>query len=434
MSRKKNKKSKIKRVAVQTLGCSKNVVDSERLIYLLDKNGFLYTEDYSKADAWVINTCGFINDAKQESIEQILSAADLKERGLLKKLIVAGCLSERYGKQLRDQVLEVDHFFGVNSQHDIIKILKGDYEVLDEGGRILLTPRHYAYLKISEGCNHRCAFCAIPLIRGTYISKSEEELIAEAETLVQNGVKELVMIAQDTTYYGKDLYGRPTIASLADKLSGIDGLEWLRLMYTFPVGFPVDILEVMAEKENFCKYIDIPLQHISDPVLKAMGRGSSEQSLKNLIDLIRENVPGVTLRTTFITGFPNETEEDFIKLHEFIKEYKFDRLGVFKYSPEDETSAFELGDPIPDEVKSERLDILMREQMEISTQKNKELEGKTLKVLIDGETANGYTGRTERDAPEVDNAVIIRSNRELKPGTFADVRIVSSEAYDLYGE
>lgn len=430
---KKFKSQRIKNIAVLTLGCPKNVVDSEEFALQLRKSGMRITSDPEGADAMIINTCGFIAPAKEESVQAILEAVELKKSGGIKKLIVTGCLSQRYGESLREQIGEVDHFFGINSAGNILNALNGDFKRGLFGERIL-TPPHYAYLKISEGCDHPCSFCAIPLIRGRHISRPKEKIIAEASRLVSEGTKELILIAQDTTYYGKDLYGEKKLAGLAEGLSAIKGLSWLRIMYTYPAQFPFDMLEVMASRENICNYIDIPLQHISDGILKSMRRGMTRKSTEELICRIRDTVPGIAIRSTFITGYPGETERQFLELLDFIRDVKLDRVGVFTYSPEEDTPAYDLGDPVENTEKQRRMEELMKAQMKISLEKNKSLIGTEVKVLIDEDKDGKLFGRTEHDAPEIDNSVIIEKNSSAAPGDFVHVEVTDATDYDLYGK
>lgn len=426
---------KADKVNVITLGCSKNTVDSEYMIGALKKAGIETTFNLNKTDILIINTCGFIGPAKEESLQAILEACELKNTGKLKKVFVCGCMAERYKEELSEQINDVDFFSGINSSHEILKILKPDYKQELIGERELLTPGHYAYLKISEGCNHKCSFCAIPLIRGDYVSKDESGILFEVKQLAGKGVKELNIIAQDTTYYGVDLYGKSKLADLMRKISDIDGLKWIRLLYTYPLNFPLEVLDVINERENICKYIDIPFQHASSKILKAMKRKMDYQQTSDLVDLIRDKIKDVAIRSTFIVGFPGETEQDFQVLNDFILEKKLDRVGVFAYSHEEDTKAFELGDTVPEEVKKERLDTLMKAQMEISLARNKGLIGRDLKVIIDEKDKVGnYIGRTQWDAPDVDNSVIIKSNKKIKIGSFQNVKFTDALEYDLIGE
>lgn len=422
------------KISVITLGCSKNTVDSERLMNQLKLNRFDLTENPEEADSIVINTCGFIDAAKEESINTILSAVELKKKGILKKIVVAGCLSERYKEELRKEIPEVDSFFGTEAYEGIINDFGGNlkYELLGE--RYLTTPKHFAYLKISEGCDNPCSFCAIPLMRGLHKSKPLKELFKETQFLAANGVKEINIIGQDTTDYGKE-FGNRNIAELLNKISTVDGIEWIRLLYAYPSHFPEELINEIATNPKVCKYIDIPLQHISDNILKSMRRGITQRRTKELLYTLRERIPNLALRTTFIVGYPNETDKEFEELCNFVKDIKFERLGVFTYSVEENTPAFILGDPIDPEVKEERKAILMNIQKEISQKKNEELIGKQLKVIIDNKEGDFFIGRTEKDAPEVDGEVLIDSkNINLKIGDFYDVEIYDSNEYDLFGE
>ncbi|MFA7627454.1 MAG: 30S ribosomal protein S12 methylthiotransferase RimO [Candidatus Kapaibacterium sp.] len=429
---KKSKETNINKISVITLGCAKNLVDSERFSGLLASNGFEFT-DANHADAMVINTCGFIKSAKEENIQVILEAAEQRRKGKLKKLIVTGCLSERYNKELSSQIPNVDFFLGINSDKKILKILSDDKKYTLTGERMLFTPKHYAYLKISEGCNQKCSFCAIPLMRGKHISEPEDKLVKEAVGLAERGTKELVLIAQDSTYYGKDETKRQNLASLLSRLAKIDKFEWIRLMYAYPRQFPLDILDVIADNPKLCNYIDMPLQHASDNVLKSMKRGIKLRKIESLLDTIREKIPNVTLRSTFIVGYPNETDADFKMLLDFIGRQQLDRVGVFTYSHEEGTTAYPLGDPIPEEVKEDRRGELMLLQQKISLKKNKEKVGKTFKVMVDGTNDNGYYGRTEQDAPDVDNLVFFNSVNKHQNGEIVKVMISRAEEYDLFG-
>ncbi len=428
------KTKNIKNISVITLGCAKNVYDSEKLIGMLKGNNLNYTEDLNDTDGLIINTCGFIEGSKQESIDYILQACEMRKSGQIQSLIVMGCLVERYQKELADQIDAVDHWLGVNTQEKIVKTLVGDEKFSLINERMLLTPNHSAFLKISEGCDHKCGFCAIPGIRGKHISRPIEDILEEANKLVDGGTKEIVVIAQDTTFYGKDLYGERRIAELASKISDINGLDWVRFMYAYPTAYPLEFLDVMAERDNICNYVDIPLQHISDSVLKSMRRGITGDRIRNLIDTMRSKVPGISIRSTFITGYPNETEKDFQELLEFIETYKLDRVGVFTYSREDGTPSYDLLDPIPEEVKQERSEQLMLAQQRISLKINESKIGTVRRVLIDELTEDGvYFGRTEHDAPEVDNGVFVSSDKPLEIGSFVNVKITRAEEYDLFG-
>lgn len=425
---------KSEKISVITLGCSKNTVDSERILSQLKLNNCEIVDDPNEADSVIINTCGFIQDAKEESINTILEAVELKKLGKLKKVVVTGCLSERYADDLRKEIPDVDKYFGSEAYNEIVTEFGGDlkYELLGE--RTLTTPNHFAYLKISEGCDNPCSFCAIPLMRGKHKSLPIDDLVKETESLAAKGVKELVIIGQDTTDYGRDIYGKRNLAELLNKLSKVEGIEWIRLLYAYPSHFPEDIMDEMASNPKICKYLDMPLQHISDNVLKSMRRGISSRRTKELVQLLKEKIPGLTLRTTFIVGYPNETDTDFNELMEFIKDVEFDRVGAFKYSQEDDTYSYDLGDPIPDEVKEERMAELMETQKEISLKKNQALVGKKIKVLIDRIEDDFYFGRSERDAPEVDGEVLISvKNNHLKIGSYYTIDILDSNEYDLFG-
>lgn len=427
--RKKNK------ISVITLGCSKNTVDSERLMKQLKLNHLELTKNLNEADALIINTCGFIEAAKEESINTILEAVELKKEGKIKKVVVIGCLSERYAKELRDEIPEVDSYFGTEAYESVLREFGGNlkYELLGE--RLLTTPKHFAYLKISEGCDHPCSFCAIPLMRGKHKTKPIEDLIKEAEFLSSQGVKELILIGQDTTDYGKDLYGKRNISELINKLSLINGIEWIRIMYAYPSHFPDDLIETISSNPKVCKYIDLPLQHISDNVLKSMRRGITKRRTIELIEKLRTKIPELTLRTTFIVGYPSETEKDFEELCNFVQDIKFERFGVFTYSMEENTESYKLGDPIPQELKEERKAILMEMQKEISYNKNKKLIGRKLKVIIDGKENEYYIARTERDAPEVDGEVYIQKNQNnIQIGGFYSAEIYDCNEYDLFGK
>ncbi len=428
------RKKKKQVVNVVTLGCSKNLVDSEVLMRQLDNRYAVISDSNDPADIMVINTCGFIQDAKEESVDMILSAVEAKKAGKLQKVIVTGCLSQRYKKELEGEIDQVDAFFGVNDLPQILQTLEVDYKKELVGERRLTTPSHYAYLKVSEGCDRHCAFCAIPLIRGKHVSKPFEEIVAEAEKLAAKGVKELLLIAQDLTYYGLDLYGRRRIAELVRTLSEIQGIEWIRLHYAYPAGFPGDLLEVMRDNPKVCRYLDIPLQHINSRILQSMRRGLDGEKTRELALSWRRKVPGMALRSTFIVGYPGETEEEFVQLMDFVREMRFDRLGVFQYSPEENTTAFALPDDVPDEIKQQREERLMELQQQISLELNNEKVGKIFKVLIDKKEGDFYVGRTEFDSPEVDNEVLIPAgNRTLQAGNFYDVKITRSDFYDLYG-
>jgi len=392
-------------------------------------------DDPNKAETVIINTCGFIDAAKEESVNTILEAVALKKSGKIKKVIVAGCLSERYKEDLLKEIPEVDVYFGTENYEGIIKELGGNLKKELLGERLLSTPSHTAYLKISEGCDHPCSFCAIPLMRGLHKSKTMEELISEAEFLASNGTKELVLIAQDTTDYGKDIYGKKNIAELLNKLSKIKGIEWIRLMYAYPTKFADDLIEEIKTNPKVCKYVDIPLQHISDDVLKSMRRGVTSDRTKELLVKLRKEIPEITIRTTFIVGYPNETEKDFNELCDFVREIEFDRIGTFTFSVEENTSSYILGDPVSEEEKERRKNVLMEIQKEISLSINETFVGKTLKVLIDSVEGEYFVGRSYRDAPEVDGEILIsKENKKIKIGNFYDVVINECDEYDLYGK
>lgn len=426
-------------VKIITLGCSKNLVDSEHLYAMIASNDLKIVRENEKADNVIINTCGFIESAKEESINTILSAVKEKEKGNLKNLFVAGCLSERYMKDLEKEIPEVDKYFGATDKkktiRDILKSLGIDYKKSLVGERVISTPSHFAYLKISEGCDNPCSFCAIPIMRGGHKSKPLKEILHEAELLAGKGVKELIVIGQDTTYWGFDIERKRNLSKVLDELSKIKGIEWIRLMYAYPSRFPYDIIEVIREKENITKYLDIPIQHISDNVLKSMRRGITKKVLVDLLEKIRNEIPGIALRTTLITGYPNETEKEFLEMLNFIEEFKFDRLGVFTYSNEDDTTAAkEMKDIIPQKEKFARQQKLLEAQRKISLGKNTALIGKKMKVLIDRKEGNYYAGRTYMDAPEVDQEVIIDTKKKLETGKFYETLIYDCEDFDLFGE
>lgn len=433
----KTKGSKKTRVNIVTLGCSKNVVDSEVLLTQLRGNGIeaMHESRDDDASVVVINTCGFIDNAKQESIDTILRYVDAKEEGIVDKVYVTGCLSQRYKDDLEKEIPEVDAWFGTRDLSRLLKVFKADYKHELVGERILTNPSHYAYLKISEGCDRPCSFCAIPLMRGNHISRPMEELVLEAKNLAKNGAKELLLIAQDSTYYGLDLYKKRNLAELLSKLSDVEGIEWIRLHYAFPAGFPMDALEVMAARPNICKYLDIPLQHGSTKMLQLMRRGITREKTEQLLQTIREKVPGIAIRTTMIAGHPGETEEDFEEMMGFIERSRFERLGIFNYSHEENTHSHTMNDDVPDEVKQQRADAVMELQQGISLDINQQKIGKTVKVLVDRKEGGNYIGRTEFDSPEVDNDVIIESNENyLRIGDFVQVKISSATEFDLTGE
>ena len=424
------------KVNIITLGCSKNMVDSEVLSGQLSASEIDVVHESSKRDhnIVIVNTCGFIEKAKEESINTILDQVALKKKGKLDKVYVTGCLSERYKNNLEAEIPEVDAFFGTMELPQILKQFDVDYKAELIGERMLSTPSHYAYLKISEGCNRTCSFCAIPLMRGQHVSRPIEQLVAEAEGLVRKGVKEIMLIAQELTYYGLDIYKKRELPALLNALADIKGLEWIRLHYAYPSKFPLEILDVIRERDNICKYIDMPLQHASNNMLKAMKRNITREEMTELVHTIRAKVPGICLRTTLITGFPGETQEDVEELKEFLLETRFDRVGIFTYSHEENTSAYKFEDTIPAEEKEQRAQEIMEVQQEISLEKNQEKVGMILKVLIDKKESGRYLGRTEFDSVEVDNEVVINSSKKLTIGTFVNVRITKAYDYDLEGE
>lgn len=419
-----------------SLGCAKNLVDSEVLMAQLKNAGFVvnFDQESRKADLAIVNTCGFINDAKEESVDTILSLVNQKQNGSIGKVVVMGCLTERYRSELAREIPEVDGWFGVNQIPELLKMLGANYKYDLHNERVLTTPSHFAYLKISEGCNRTCSFCAIPMIRGKHISRSIEDIVEEAGILAQKGVKELLLIAQDLTFYGLDLYQKRALAKLLLELVKIDGIEWIRLHYFYPAQFPCDVLDVMAENPKICKYIDLPLQHINSKILNSMNRGINREETIQLIETIRSKVPGVALRTTLIVGYPGEGEKEFNEIRQFITQTKFDRLGIFTYSPEKGTTAYQLKNPVSGAKKIKRLEELMTIQQEISLEKNHAKVGSIFKVIVDREENDYYIGRTEFDSPEVDNEVLISKNIVLTPGRFYDVTISNADEFDLFGE
>ncbi|HRN92636.1 MAG TPA: 30S ribosomal protein S12 methylthiotransferase RimO [Ferruginibacter sp.] len=423
------------KVNIITLGCSKNMVDSEVLSGQLRANDIEAVHENEKLDhnIVIINTCGFIDKAKEESINTILDNVELKRRGKLDKVYVTGCLSERYRNNLEAEIPEVDAFFGTMELPQILKRFDADYRAELVGERMLATPQHYAYMKISEGCNRTCTFCAIPLMRGNHVSRTIESLVEEARLLVSRGVKEIMLIAQELTYYGLDIYKKRALPELLHKLADIPGLEWIRLHYAYPSKFPMEIIDVMKERDNICKYLDMPLQHASNNMLAAMKRQITREEMEALIHEIRLRIPEICLRTTLIAGFPGETREDVEELKDFLERMRFDRVGIFTYSHEEQTGAYTLEDDVPAEEKEARAQEIMELQQEISLEKNREKIGKTLKVLVDRKEAGRYIGRTEFDSVEVDNEVIIHSRKKLEPGTFVYVQIEKAYDYDLEG-
>ena len=417
-----------------TLGCSKNVYDSEVLMGQLKAGGKEVVHE-KEGNIVVINTCGFINNAKEESINTILDYVQQKEAGSVDKVFVMGCLSERYKPDLEKEIPDVDQYFGTSELPALLKVLGADYKHELIGERLTTTPKNYAYLKISEGCDRPCSFCAIPLMRGAHISTPIEDLVTEAEKLAAKGVKELILIAQDITYYGLDLYKKRALADLLRALVKVEGIEWIRIHYAFPTGFPMDVLEVMKTEPKICNYLDIPLQHISDKILTSMKRGTTQEKTTKLLNKFREAVPEMAIRTTLIVGYPGETEEDFQALKDFVKAMRFDRLGCFTYSHEENTTAYDLADDVPEEVKLQRANEIMELQSQISWELNQAKVGKVFRCLIDRKEGNYFVGRTEYDSPDVDNEVLIDAKKHyVKIGDFTDVKITEAADYDLYGE
>jgi ribosomal protein S12 methylthiotransferase len=433
----KTKTLKKNKVNVITLGCSKNLFDSEVTMTQLQANGFEVEHEAKQDDSEIviINTCGFIDNAKEESVNTILRYAEAKKDGQVDKLYVTGCLSERYKEGLEDEIKEVDAFFGTRELPKLLKTLKADYKHELVGERIITTPSHYAFLKISEGCDRKCSFCAIPLMRGNHISTSIEDLVVQAKNLAKKGVKELILIAQELTFYGLDIYGERRLPELLRELSKVEGIEWIRLHYAYPTGFPIAIIEEMKNNPKVCNYLDIPLQHASNNMLKAMKRGATREKTTQLIKQVRELIPNIAIRTTFIVGFPGETREDIAEMKEWIAEMKFDRLGVFTYSHEEDTTAYELEDDVPEEEKQTRAQEIMDFQQGISLSLNEQKIGKTLKVLFDRVEGDYFVGRTEYDSPEVDNEVLVsKENNFIRIGDFANIKITSADDFDLYGD
>lgn len=431
MKTKGNKKPKVN---IVTLGCAKNIVDSEVMLTQLRGNKIdAHHEISGESEVVIINTCGFIDNAKEESVETILRYVDAKEAGLVEKIYVTGCLSQRYRDDLQKEIPEVDAWFGTMELPLLLKKFKVDYKHELVGERITTTSRHFSYLKISEGCDRPCSFCAIPLMRGKHVSKPIEQLVAEAKSLAKNGTRELLLIAQDSTYYGLDIYKKRNLAELLRNLSDVEGIDWIRLHYAFPTGFPLDILDVMRERPNICNYLDIPLQHGSTEILKKMRRGTTREKQEDLINTIREKVPNIAIRTTLIAGHPGETDAHFEEMASFVERMRFDRLGIFTYSHEENTHAHTFEDNVPAEVKQERADAVMEIQESISWDKNQEKIGKTFKVLVDRMESGKFIGRTEYDSPEVDNEVIISTDQYLRIGDFVNVRIDDATSFDLMG-
>ena len=432
----KTKGTKKNKVNIVTLGCSKNLVDSENIFTQLRGNGYNVSHESKKDDASIVivNTCGFIDNAKQESIDTILRYADAKDAGLVDKVYVTGCLSHRYKDELALEIPTVDAWFGTNELPRLLKTLKADYKQELVGERLLTTPAHYAYLKIAEGCDRPCSFCAIPLMRGGHISRSIDDLVIEAKSLARRGTKELILIAQDLTYYGLDIYKKRNLSELLNHLSDVEGIEWIRLQYAYPSGFPMDVLDVMRERSNICKYLDMPFQSGSTELLKLMRRGITREKTEDLIKSIRDKVPDIALRTTLIAGHPGETEEIFEETLEFVERTRFDRLGVFTYSHEEQTFSHTMPDDIPAEVKQQRADDIMAVQQDISWSLNQAKIGNTYKVLFDRKEGGYFVGRTQFDSPEVDNEVLLPASQFVRQGDFANVKITNAEEFDLYGE
>ena len=423
-----------KKINIVTLGCSKNVYDSEVLMGQLEANGKQVVHE-EKGDVVVINTCGFIDNAKEESINTILEYVDLKNQGKVEKVFVTGCLSERYKPDLIREIPDVDQYFGTRDLPILLKHLGADYKHELVGERLTTTPKHYAYLKISEGCDRPCSFCAIPLMRGNHISTPIEKLVIETQKLAKKGVKELILIAQDLTFYGLDIYKKRALGDLLKELVKVEGIEWIRLHYAFPTGFPEDVLDIVKSEPKICNYIDIPLQHINTELLKAMKRGTTFEKTNALLDKFREKVPDMAIRTTLIVGFPGETEEKFEELKQWVRDQRFDRLGCFTYSHEENTTAFVLDDNIPDDVKQQRVEEIMAIQQQISWEKNQEKVGKIFRCIFDRKEGDYFVGRTEYDSPDVDNTVLVPAENVYLPiGEFANVKITSAEDYDLIGE
>ena len=430
----RTKSSKTNHINVITLGCSKNVFDSEVLMGQLQANNKAVTHE-GEGNIVVINTCGFIDNAKEESVNTILEQIERKNAGVIDKVYVMGCLSERYKPDLQKEIPDVDQYFGTTELPALLKVLGADYKHELIGERMLTTPKHYAYLKISEGCDRPCSFCSIPLMRGKHKSRSIEDLAEQAKILAAKGVKELILIGQDTTFYGLDLYKERKLAALLEALTKVEGIEWIRLHYAFPTGFPKEVLQVMREQPKICNYLDIPLQHIADPILKSMRRGTTREKTSALLEEIRAVVPNIALRTTLIVGYPGETEEDFETLKQWVKATRFDRLGCFTYSHEENTHAYQLEDSVPEDIKQERLNAIMEIQSQISWEKNQKSVGQTFQCIIDRKEGNYYVGRTFKDSPDVDNEVLIDAQKHyLKPGQFVAVKIITATDFDLEAE
>ena len=432
----KTKGVKTNKINIVTLGCSKNLVDSEVLFTQLRGNNLAVTHESKKDDAniVVINTCGFIDNAKEESINTILRYVDAKEAGIVDKVYVTGCLSHRYKDELEIEMPTVDAWFGTNEMPRLLKTLRADYKHELVGERLLTTPAHFAYLKIAEGCDRPCSFCAIPIMRGKHVSRSIDDLVLEAKSLARRGTKELILIAQDLTYYGLDIYKKRNLSELMNRLADVEGIDWIRLQYAYPSGFPLDVLDVMRDRPNICNYLDMPLQTGSTEMLKLMRRGITREKTEELVQTIRERVPGITLRTTLIVGHPGETDAHFQETYDFVERTRFDRLGVFTYSHEDDTHSFTMPDDIDADIKQERADELMDVQQGISAELNQQKVGQTYKVLFDRKEGGYFIGRTEADSPEVDNEVLVSATEYVRLGDFANVRIDRAEEFDLYGQ
>jgi len=432
----KTKGVKTNKINIVTLGCSKNLVDSEVLFTQLRGNNLAVTHESKKDDAniVVINTCGFIDNAKEESINTILRYVDAKEAGIVDKVYVTGCLSLRYKDELEIEMPTVDAWFGTNEMPRLLKTLRADYKHELVGERLLTTPAHFAYLKIAEGCDRPCSFCAIPIMRGKHVSRSIDDLVLEAKSLARRGTKELILIAQDLTYYGLDIYKKRNLSELMNRLADVEGIDWIRLQYAYPSGFPLDVLDVMRDRPNICNYLDMPLQTGSTEMLKLMRRGITREKTEELVQTIRERVPGITLRTTLIVGHPGETDAHFQETYDFVERMRFDRLGVFTYSHEDDTHSFSMPDDIDADIKQERADELMDVQQGISAELNQQKVGQTYKVLFDRKEGGYFIGRTEADSPEVDNEVLVSATEYVRLGDFANVRIDRAEEFDLYGQ
>ncbi len=432
----RTKTTKQHKINIITMGCSKNIYDSEVLMGQLKANGKEVTHEAAEEDEGniiVINTCGFIDNAKQESIDTILHYADKKERGEVDKVFVTGCLSERYKPELQKEIPNIDRYFGTRELPKLLKALRADYKKELVGERLVTTPQHYAYLKISEGCDRPCSFCAIPLMRGGHKSTPIENLVKEAQNLAAKGVRELILIAQDLTYYGLDIYKKRELGRLLKELVKVEGIDWIRLHYLFPAGFPEDVLDVIREEPKVCNYIDIPLQHIADPVLKSMRRGTTMAKTNRILNLMRAKVPDMAIRTTLIVGYPGETEEDFQTLKQWVKDMRFERLGCFTYSHEENTHAYNLEDDVPQEVKEQRAEEIMAVQQQISLELNAKMVGNQYRILIDRKEGEFFVGRTQYDSPDVDNEVLIETEF-LRVGDFVEVKITEATDYDLYGE